>query len=135
MTRSTVGVTPGSGASLLVEDEATGKAPVHFAHAGRLIPVAATYANSAFTVGNATTVDLLAKAPAGATFARIMLDAAGGDLSWWDDGKDPNVAGIGMVLAAGDWYDVANLGELTHFYMLATSATAAQVRVAWYKTS
>lgn len=135
MSRSGLGITPGSGDNLLVEDETGGKAQVHFAHQGRLIPVAATYANSAFSVDDVTTVDLLAHAPAGATFARIMLDAAGGALSWWDDGKDPKVAGVGMVVVAGDWYDVGNLGELTHFYMLATTATAAQVRVAWYKTS
>lgn len=135
MSRSSVGVTPGSGASLLVEDENGGKAQVHFAHPGRLIPVAATAANSSFNVTNATTVDLLTKKPAGATFARIMLESTGGDLSWWDDGKDPNIDGAGLVIVAGDWYDISNLSELTHFNMLGTSATAAKVRVAYYKTS
>lgn len=135
MSRSALAVTPGSGADLLVEDENTGKAPVHFAHAGRLIPVAATAANSAFLVTSGTTVDLTSKAPAGATFARIMLVSDGGDLSFWDDGKDPSTDGAGLVIVAGDWYDVANLAELAAFNMLGTSATDAKVRVAWYKTS
>lgn len=134
MSRSALGVTPGSGADLLVEDENTGKAPVHFVHTGRLIPVAATGANSAFAVTNATTVDLLTHKPTGATLARVMLSDAGGDLSWWDDGKDPGTT-EGMILKAGDWYDVANLAELSNFKMRGTSATDALVRVAWYKTS
>jgi hypothetical protein len=135
VSRSALAVTPGSGADLLVEDEGTGKAPVHFAHAGRLIPVAAIAANSAFLVTSGTTVDLLTKKPTGATFARIMLVSDGGDVSFWDDGKDPGTDGEGMVIVAGDWYDIPNLPELANFNMLGTSATDAKVRVAWYKTS
>jgi hypothetical protein len=134
--KDTLAVTPGSGASLIVEGDAGGDAPVNFTYPGRLIPVApADAAHSAFSVDNATTVDLLGKAPAGATFARFMLADTGGDLSWWDNGLDPDTDGEGMVVKAGDWYDVQNLPELAAFKMLATSATAALVRVSWYKTS
>jgi len=136
VSRSTLAVTPGSGSTLVVEDEASGaKAPVYFSHQGRLIPVAATAGNSALTVTDAADVNLVSHKPSGATYARLMLSEEGGDLSFWDDGKGPFADGEGLVLKAGDWYDVANLGELTEFNMCATGATDALVRVAYYKTS
>lgn len=132
--KTTMPVTPGSGASLLVEGDAGGDAPVNFTYEGRLIPVAATYANCAFDVLTSADTDLLTHKPAGATFARVMTSDTGGDLSWWDNGLSPGTDGQGMVLKAGDWYDVPNLGELAGFKMRAITATA-HVRVSWYKTS
>ena len=135
MSRSTLPVTPGAGASLLVEDESSSKAPVYFSHQGRLIPVAAAGSDSILTVTDGADVNLVSHKPSGATYARLMLSEEGGDLSFWDDGKGPFADGEGMVLKAGDWYDVANLGELTEFKMCATGATDALVRVLYYKTS
>jgi hypothetical protein len=87
--------------------------------------VAATLANSQFTVDATTAVSLASKVPAGATHAELAVDSA--DLRWWDDGKTPTST-QGKPLKQGNyiWVEVPS-----QFTMIAQAGTAT-ITVSYY---
>lgn len=89
-------------------------------------PVAATLANSQFTVDATTAVALSTKLPSGATHAELAVDT--NDVRWWDDGKTPTAAN-GKPLKAGNYIWIESPST---FVMIAQSGSAS-VTVSYYK--
>lgn len=82
------------------------------------VPVAATLANSAISVG-ASAVLLNNSKPAGATHAEICIEQQA--VRWWDDGKIPT-ATQGKPLNAGEYFWVE---APTNFRLIAQTGTAS----------